>query len=164
MVGEIISGCWATSSGISMKEISCLGAIVERPSLKLPNPDSDQVAGNVMSAGEGVERLARDELLSDLPFELYAVGVVLGHGLHPLKARRSRSIPNLQAVHRQGRTPDRRPKIARRITYRPRLPAAALLVLISGLVLSMSYSHPQGPPVLRRAATCRVGAGREASY
>jgi hypothetical protein len=58
-----------------------------------------------MSAGEGVERLARDELLSDLTFEFDAVGAVLGHGLHPLKARRSRSIPNLQAVHRQGRTP-----------------------------------------------------------
>jgi acetolactate synthase-1/2/3 large subunit len=30
---------------------------------------------------------------------------MLGHGFHPLKARRSRSIPNLQDVHRQGRTP-----------------------------------------------------------
>jgi hypothetical protein len=54
-----------------------------------------------------VEHLARDELLSDLPFEFDAVGAVLGHGLHPLKARRSRSIPNLQAVDRQGRTPQR---------------------------------------------------------
>jgi hypothetical protein len=30
---------------------------------------------------------------------------VPGHGFHPLKARQSRSIPNLQDVHRQGRTP-----------------------------------------------------------
>jgi hypothetical protein len=30
---------------------------------------------------------------------------VLGHGFHPLKARQRRSIPNLQAVHRQGRIP-----------------------------------------------------------
>jgi putative ABC transport system substrate-binding protein len=31
---------------------------------------------------------------------------VLGHGFHPLKARQPRSIPNLQSVHRQGRTPE----------------------------------------------------------
>jgi hypothetical protein len=33
------------------------------------------------------------------------MGAVLGHGFHPLKARQPRSIPNLQSVHRQGRTP-----------------------------------------------------------
>jgi hypothetical protein len=33
------------------------------------------------SAGEAVERLARDELLSDLLFEFDAVVAVLGHGL-----------------------------------------------------------------------------------
>src|SRR5580693_6297973 len=33
------------------------------------------------------------------------MGAVLGHGFHPLKARQSRSIPNLQTVHRQGRIP-----------------------------------------------------------
>ena len=33
------------------------------------------------------------------------MGAVLGHGFHPLKARQCRSIPNLQTVHRQGRTP-----------------------------------------------------------
>ena len=31
--------------------------------------------------------------------------MVRGHGFHPLKARQPRSIPNLQSVHRQGRTP-----------------------------------------------------------
>jgi hypothetical protein len=31
---------------------------------------------------------------------------VLGHGFHPLKARQPRSIPKLQSVHRQGRTPN----------------------------------------------------------
>jgi hypothetical protein len=30
---------------------------------------------------------------------------VFGHGFHPLKARHPQSIPNLQDVHRQGRTP-----------------------------------------------------------
>jgi hypothetical protein len=34
------------------------------------------------------------------------VGTVFGHGFHPLKARQPRSIPNLQSVHRQGRTPN----------------------------------------------------------
>ena len=53
-----------------------------------------------------VERLARNEFLGDLPFEFDAMGTMLGHGFHPLKARRFRSIPNLQDVHRQGRTAD----------------------------------------------------------
>ena len=52
-----------------------------------------------------VECLARNEVLGDLSFELDAMGTVLGHGFHPLKARQRRSIPNLQTVHRHGRTP-----------------------------------------------------------
>src|SRR5215212_1657938 len=51
-----------------------------------------------------MERFARDELLGDLPFEFVALGAVC-YGLHPLKVRQSRSIPNLQSVHRQVRTP-----------------------------------------------------------
>ena len=58
-----------------------------------------------MPSGESVKRFARDKFLGDLPFELDAVGAVLGHGFHPLKARQLRSIHNLQSVHRQGRTP-----------------------------------------------------------
>jgi hypothetical protein len=34
-----------------------------------------------------MERLACNEVLGDLPFELDAVGAVLGHRFHPLKAR-----------------------------------------------------------------------------
>jgi hypothetical protein len=34
-----------------------------------------------------MERLACNEVLGDLPFELDAVDAVLGHGFHPLKAR-----------------------------------------------------------------------------
>ena len=60
-----------------------------------------------MAFGETVECLARNEVLGDLSFELDAMGAVLGHGFHPLKARQRRSIPNLQTVHRQGRTPSR---------------------------------------------------------
>ena len=74
-------------------------------SLKLLDPDSDQVARDVVAFGETVECLARNEVLGDLSFELDAMGAVLGHGFHPLKARQRRSIPNLQTVHRQGRIP-----------------------------------------------------------
>ena len=59
-----------------------------------------------MAFGETVECLARNEVLGDLSFELDAMGAVLGHGFHPLKARQRRSIPNLQTVHRQGRIPE----------------------------------------------------------
>ena len=49
------------------------------------------------------ERTRRN--LLDLTLEVSAVVAMLGHGFHPLKARQSRSISNLQSVHRQGRTP-----------------------------------------------------------
>jgi acetylglutamate synthase len=54
-----------------------------------------------VSAGEGTKRLASNEVLGNLSFELDAVGAVLGHGFHPLKARQPRSIPNLHSVYRQ---------------------------------------------------------------
>jgi hypothetical protein len=40
-----------------------------------------------------MERLACNEVLGDLAFELDAVGAVLCHGFHPLKAWQFRSIP-----------------------------------------------------------------------
>jgi hypothetical protein len=43
--------------------------------------------------------------VGDLPFAPDAVRAVLGLGFLPLKARQAGSIPNLQSVHRQGRTP-----------------------------------------------------------
>src|ERR1700722_13079386 len=77
----------------------------QSPSLKLLDPDSDQVARDVVALGETVECFARNEVQGDLSFELDAMGAVLGHGFHPLKARQRRSILNLQTVHRQGRIP-----------------------------------------------------------
>jgi hypothetical protein len=59
-----------------------------------------------MAPGESVKRFARNEFLGDLSFEFDAMGTVPGHGFHPLKARQSQSIPNLQDVHREGRTPE----------------------------------------------------------
>jgi hypothetical protein len=44
--------------------------------------------------------------LGDLTLEFDAVGAVLGHGFHPRKPGKFRSIPNLQSVHRLGRTPN----------------------------------------------------------
>ena len=64
-----------------------------------------------MPFGEVVEGFARNEVQGDLSFELDAMGTVLGHGFHPLKARQRRSIPNLQAVHRQGRIPHNNPAL-----------------------------------------------------
>jgi len=70
----------------ALKEIRRLGVMIERSSFKLPHPDSDEVARDVVSAGESMERLACNGVLGDLPFELDAVGAVLGHGFHSLKA------------------------------------------------------------------------------
>lgn len=42
--------------------------------------------GNITPLGEPVQRLAAQILLRHLTFKLDAVGSVLSHGLHPLKA------------------------------------------------------------------------------
>src|SRR5262245_50112171 len=52
-----------------------------------------------------MQGLAGDVFLGDLTLKFAAVGAVLGHGFHPSKARQPWSIPNLQSVHPQGRTP-----------------------------------------------------------
>src|SRR5262245_3510619 len=52
-----------------------------------------------------MQGLARNVFLGDLTLEFDAVGAVLGHGFHPWKPGKFRSIPNLQSVHRLGRTP-----------------------------------------------------------
>src|SRR5262249_13809414 len=71
----------------------------------LGHPDADQIAGEIVTLRQRMQRLACNVFLSDLTLEFDAVGVVLGHGFHPWKARRPRSIPNPRPVHRQGRTP-----------------------------------------------------------
>src|SRR5262249_39308931 len=69
------------------------------------HPDADQIAGEIVTLRQRMQSLACNVFLSDLTLEFDAVGVVLGHGFHPWKARRPRSIPNPRPVHRQGRTP-----------------------------------------------------------
>src|SRR5580692_9806183 len=87
---------------VLLKKIGRAGILIKGPSLKLLDPDSDQVARDVVAFGETVECLARNEVQRDLSFELDAMDALLGHGFHPLKARQRRSIPNLQTVHRHG--------------------------------------------------------------
>src|SRR5271157_1607330 len=58
-----------------------------------------------MPLRQSMQRLAGDELLRYLSFECGAVGTVLGHGFHPLKARHRWSNPNPSPVHPEGRTP-----------------------------------------------------------
>src|SRR3984885_3249017 len=92
---------------VLLKKIGRAGILIKGPSLKLLDPDSDQVARDVVAFGETVECLARNEVQGDLSFELDAMDAGLGHGFHPLKARQRRSIPNLQGVHRHGPIPIR---------------------------------------------------------
>jgi hypothetical protein len=74
---------------VVLKEISRPGIIIERSSFKLPHPDSDDVARDVVSAGKSMQRLACNEVLSDLPFELDAVGAVtyIRHEYNDVKGR-----------------------------------------------------------------------------
>jgi len=89
-------------------------------------------AANVHGVGEPVplrqsmQRLAGDEFLRNLPsplrttfsflvvtmaLERGAVGTMLGHGLHPLKAMHRWSIETFHSVHPEGRTPKERRNI-----------------------------------------------------
>ena len=61
-----------------------------------------------MAPGKPMKGLAGEELLRNLTLELDAVGAVLGHGFHPLKARHTRSIPCASPVRARGRTPEQR--------------------------------------------------------
>ena len=91
---------------VLLKKIGRAGILIKGPSLKLLDPDSDQVARDVVAFGETIQcHVARNEVQRDLSLELDAMDAVLGHGFHPLKARQRRSIPNLQTVHRHGRIP-----------------------------------------------------------
>ena len=53
----------------------------------------------------GMQRLACDELPSNLPLERGAVRPMLRHGFHPPEAQQGGSIQITRFVHPQGRTP-----------------------------------------------------------
>ena len=52
-----------------LKKIGRAGILIKGPSLKLLDPDSDQVARDVVAFGETVECLARNEVQGDLSFD-----------------------------------------------------------------------------------------------
>src|SRR3546814_3014030 len=54
--------------------------LVERAGLVLLDPDADQVARDVVTLRQTVQRLAGEKLLRDLPLELDAMGTVSCHG------------------------------------------------------------------------------------
>ena len=60
-----------------LKKISCLGVIVELSSLKLPYPDSDEVARDVVSARESMESWAICRLNSMLWERCLAMASIL---------------------------------------------------------------------------------------
>jgi hypothetical protein len=72
---------------VLLKKIRRAGILIKGPSLEVLHPDSDQVARDIVAFGKAVKCLAGNEVLGDLPFELDAMGAVLGQGFHPLKAR-----------------------------------------------------------------------------
>ena len=66
-------GLTVTSLGVSLPEHEVTKAVAPR--------------GGGAAERAGLKRLACHEVLDNLPFELDAVGAVVGHGFHPLKAR-----------------------------------------------------------------------------
>src|SRR3546814_13858414 len=81
--------------------------LVERAGLVLLDPDADQVARDVVTLRQTVQRLAGENLLRDLPLELDAMGTVSCHGLPSPKARPTRSHPQSLPVPPQRRPPPR---------------------------------------------------------
>src|SRR5262249_3999256 len=67
---------------------------------------ADKITGQVVALRQRMQGLARNVFQGDLTLEFDAVGAVLGHGFHPWKPGKFRSIPNLQSVHRLGCTPN----------------------------------------------------------
>jgi hypothetical protein len=59
---------------------------------ELRHPETDEVAWDIVLAGEEMEDFARNELLRDVTFGLDALGTVPGHGL---QSPATSVIPNL---------------------------------------------------------------------
>jgi hypothetical protein len=57
---------------VLLKKIGRAGILIKGPSLKLLDPDSDQVARDVVAFGETVECLARNEVQGDLSGAMHA--------------------------------------------------------------------------------------------
>src|SRR6476469_5184703 len=89
-----------------MQEIGSLCVFVQGAGFILLDPDTDQLARQIMPLGKPVKALPGNVLLNDLPLELDAVRTLSGHGFHLSKAQLILSNYSLQPVRFQGRTPD----------------------------------------------------------
>jgi hypothetical protein len=54
---------------VFLEQVGCLHIVVQSTRFELADPDTDQLARDVVPLGQRVQRLAPDELLSNLPFE-----------------------------------------------------------------------------------------------
>jgi hypothetical protein len=97
----------ATEGGIAdLFNAGAVGHIVvERAGFVLLNPDSDQVARDVMPFRQAMQRLSTREFLGDLAPELDAAGLVFRHGLPSFESPAPRSIHRRRPVRPQGATP-----------------------------------------------------------
>jgi hypothetical protein len=88
-----------------LNEVGGLGVVVEGACLVLRNPDSDQVARDVMALGQAMQGPASEELLGDLTLERNAVGSVSRHGPSSSEDPALRSILKARPVRSRGPTP-----------------------------------------------------------
>src|SRR5262249_14156032 len=85
----------AIFASYSCKRIGCADVVLEGASFVLRDPDADKITGQVVALRQRMQGLAGNVFLGDLTPEFDAVGAVLGHGFHPWKPGKFRSIPNL---------------------------------------------------------------------
>ncbi len=71
---------------MGLDQVRCLRVVIHRAGRILLDPDSNQIAGDVVTRRQTVQGLAGRELLRDLPLELNAVGSTSCHGFHPSNA------------------------------------------------------------------------------
>ena len=108
VVGDLLAAEIAEKQARSIKyQIGGNGLVVEGAGFEFLDPDADQVARQVMSTGEAMERLARQVILRHLALELDPMGAVSGHGLPPFESPAPRSIARRHAVRLKGCTPVR---------------------------------------------------------
>src|SRR5262249_38032682 len=124
-----------------LQEIGCADVVLEGASFVLRDPDADKITGQVVALRQRMQGLARNVFQGDLTLEFDAVGAVLGHGCHPWRPGRFRSIPNLQSVHRLGCTPG----------------TGVMLTGGTGVMYAENASEPSNRRLLRRAVRLQSG-------
>ena len=72
---------------IILEEVGRSDVFVEGTALISFDPDTNEIARNIMALLQSVERLVTQKLLSDLTLELDAMGSIVGHVVRPLEAQ-----------------------------------------------------------------------------